>query len=132
VLGLSLPAAAPGDQPAGDPHDPESTFEHVWRSIDRTYGQFSVKNVDWGMLYRIYRPQVTAGTTDEELWDVLVTMLGTLNDAHVCLQDGRRRICGGSTEEFTPAEDFSLDLVKTKYLHASRPRPEKAPTHPAG
>jgi hypothetical protein len=44
-------------------------------------------------------------------------MLGALNDAHVCLADGKRRICGGSTEELTHAEDFSLDLVKTKYLH---------------
>jgi carboxyl-terminal processing protease len=116
ALGLSVPAAAPGSQPAGNPHDPESNFEYVWRLMDRTYGQFSVKHVDWDMLYRIYRPQVTARTTDEELWDILITMLGTLNDAHVCLGDGKRRICGGITGD-TRAEDFSLDLVKTKYLH---------------
>jgi tetratricopeptide (TPR) repeat protein len=114
VLSLSLPAAAPGSEPAGNAKDPESNFEYVWRSIDRSYGQFSVKNVDWGMLYRIYRPQVTAETTDEELWDILVTMLGTLNDAHVCLADGTRRICAST--EYTLGEDFSLDLVKTKYL----------------
>ena len=59
-------------------------------------------------------------TTDEELWDILVTMLGTLNDAHVCLADGKRRICGGERPIITRdtwAKDFSLDLVKTKYLH---------------
>ncbi len=113
---LPPPAAS---QPA-NPRDPELNFEYVWRSIDRTYGQFSVKNVDWDMLYRIYRPQVTAATTDEELWDILVTMLGTLNDAHVCMADGKRRICGGERPIITRdtwAEDFSLDLVKTKYLH---------------
>jgi predicted negative regulator of RcsB-dependent stress response len=115
VLGLSVPAAAAGSEPAGNPHDPEVNFEYVWRSIDRTYGQFSIKNVDWDMLYRMYRPQVTAGTADNELWDILVTMLGTLNDAHVCLADGKRRICAGT--EYTLAEDFSVDLVKTKYLH---------------
>lgn len=121
VLGLSVPAAAPGSQQGGNPHDPESNFEYVWRSIDRTYGQFSVKNVDWNMLYRIYRPQVTAETADEELWDILVAMLGTLNDAHVCLAEGKRRICGGiGPAEITRdnwARDFSLDLVKTRYLH---------------
>ncbi len=117
VLALSVPAAARGEEPAGDPHDPQLNFEYVWHSIDRTYGQFSVRNVDWDMLYRMYRPQVTAATTDEELWDILVTMLGTLNDAHVCLADGKRRICGGSTEEYAHAKDFSLDLVKMKYLH---------------
>lgn len=119
VLGLSLPAVAAGSEPPGNPDDPEVNFEYVWRSIDRTYGQFSVKDVDWDMLYRMYRPQVTATTTNEELWDILVTMLGTLNDAHVCLADGKRRICGGSTEEFTHAKDFSLDLIKTKYLHGT-------------
>jgi carboxyl-terminal processing protease len=122
LLVLFVPAAAPGNQLAGNtPRDPEANFEHAWRSIDRTYGQFSVKNVDWAMLYRVFRPQVTAETTDEELWDILVTMLGTLNDAHVCLADGKRRICGGiGPAELTPetwARDFSLDLVKSKYLH---------------
>jgi len=121
LLALFVPAAAPGSQPTGNPHDPELSFEYAWRTIDRTYGQFSVKNVDWGMLYRIYRPQVTAATTDEELWDILITMLGTLNDSHVCLADGKRRVCGGiGPAELTPdiwARDFSLDLIKTKYLH---------------
>jgi len=115
VLGLSAPAATLRAQPADNPRDPVSNFEYVWRSIDRTYGQFSVKNVDWDLIYRMYRPQVTAATSDEELWDILVTMLGTLNDAHVCLGDGTRRICAGA--EYTLAGDFSVDLVKTKYLH---------------
>lgn len=120
ALCLSVPSAIAGGPPAGNPRDPESNFEHVWRSIDRTYGQFSVKHVDWQMLYRMYRPQVTAATTDEELWEILVTMLGTLNDSHVCLAEGKRRVCGGigpaelTRENF--AKDFSLDLVKTKYL----------------
>jgi len=109
ILGLSVPAASPRAEPAGNPHDPVSNFEYVWRSIDRTYGQFSVKNVDWDLIHRMYRPQVTAATTDEELWDILVTMLGTLNDAHVCLGDGKRRICAGG--EYTLAEDFSVDPV---------------------
>jgi len=116
VLNLSVPADTPRSQPTADPNDPELNFEYVWETIDRTYGQFGVKNVDWDMLYRIYRSQVTTGTTDEELWDILTTMLGTLNDSHVCLSDGKRRICGGITGD-TRAEDFSLDLVKTKYLH---------------
>lgn len=117
VLALTVPAAA--EDPTDNPRDPELNFEYVWRSIDRSYGQFSVKNVDWDMLYRMYRPQVTSATTDEELWDILVTMLGTLNDAHVCLADGTRRICGGERpimSRDTWAKDFSLDLVKTKYL----------------
>ena len=116
ALGLSLPPLAQSSPQAADPHDPELNFEYVWKSMDRSYAQFGVEHADWGMLHRIYRPQVTAATTDAELWDILVAMLGTLNDAHVCLGDGQRRVCGGLTGD-TRAEDFSLDLVKTKYLH---------------
>ena len=99
-----------------DPMDPVLNFEHVWRTIDRNYGQFGVKKVDWDALYRVYRPQVTATTTSEELWDILLAMLGHLNDEHVCLADSSRRVGAGSSDE-RKASDFSLDLVKTTYLH---------------
>jgi tetratricopeptide (TPR) repeat protein len=97
------------------PRDPEVNFEHVWKTIDRNYGQFTVKHVDWDALYRVYRPQVTQATTDQELWDILLSMLGHLNDEHVCLADGGRRICAGSSEG-RKRDDFSLALVKSKYL----------------
>ncbi len=99
-----------------DPMDPVLNFEHVWRTIDRNYGQFAVKQVDWDAIYRVYRPQVSTTTTNEELWDILLAMLGHLNDEHVCLADGSRRIGAGSSDERKP-DDYSLDLVKTTYLH---------------
>jgi len=98
-----------------NPRDPVLNFEHVWRALDRNYAQFEVKHVDWDALYRVYRPQVTPATTDAELWDILLAMLGHLNDEHVCLADGGRRICAGRSEGRT-ADGFSLDLVKSKCL----------------
>ena len=71
--------------------------------------------MDWDALYRVYRSQVTPATTQEELWDILLAMLGHLNDEHVCLADGARRVCAGSSEG-RARDDFSLDLVKSKYL----------------
>ena len=118
ATGLLLFPSAAGAQDSGSSRDPERNFEYVWRLLDRTYGQFGVKHADWDALYRVYRPQVTQATTDEQLWEILVGMLGTLNDDHVCLGDGKRRICGGLVGD-TPADDFSLDLVKTKYLHGT-------------
>jgi tetratricopeptide (TPR) repeat protein len=99
-----------------DPKDPVLNFEHVWKTLDRNYGQFLVKRVDWDALYRVYRPMVTAATTDQELWDLLLTMMGHLNDAHVCLADGTRRIGGGRNNGLFTNDGFSLDLVKSKYL----------------
>ena len=44
-----------------NPRDPVVNFEHVWKTLDRNYGQFLVKHVDWDALYRVYRPQVDSG-----------------------------------------------------------------------
>jgi carboxyl-terminal processing protease len=114
-IGMLVATSAASGQQGGNPHDPELNFEYVWRSMDRTYAQFGNKRVDWNALYRVYRPQVTPATTDEDLWSILDTMLQHLNDSHVCLADGRRRVCGGLTEGLKP-DDLSMDLVKTKYL----------------
>ena len=97
-------------------NDPVLNFEHVWKTIDRNYGQFQVKHVDWDALYRVYRPMVTAATTDQELWDILLAMLDHLNDAHLALADGKRRIGGGRNNGLFTNDEFSLELVKSKYL----------------
>jgi tetratricopeptide (TPR) repeat protein len=99
-----------------NPRDPVLNFDHAWKTIDRNYGQFLVKHVDWNALYRVYRPMVTAATTDQELWDILLSMMGHLNDAHLALADGSRRIGGGRNNGLFTNDGFSLDLVKSKYL----------------
>jgi len=109
------PANIASGQGTANPRDPVLNFEYAWNRLDRNYGQFDAKHVDWDALYRTYRPQVTPHTTDQELWDILLAMLGHLNDAHVCLADDTRRTCCGLTEGLKPG-DFSLDLVKSKYL----------------
>ncbi len=116
--GLLVAGSVAGGAESGDPRDPELNFEYVWRSMDRTYAQFGLKHVDWDALYRVYRPQITPQTTDEELWDTLLTLLRHLNDEHVCLADGKRRICAGRSEELE-GNDFSLELVKSKYLRGA-------------
>jgi hypothetical protein len=112
---LLLPLSAASAQEADDPNDPVLNFEHVWATLDRTYAGFESRQVDWDALHRIYRPQVTAETTDEELFDVLIAMIRHLNDAHVCINDGARRVCSGFIEELT-MDDFSRQLVRSKYL----------------
>ena len=114
LLMLAVPSVVSG-QGTADPRDPVLNFEYAWNRLDRNYGQFAAKHVDWDALYRTYRPQVTPQTTDQELWDILLAMMGHLNDAHVCLADDTRRSCCGLTEGLKPG-DFSLDLVKSKYL----------------
>ena len=113
---LSGRAAKKTVAPTVNPKDPVLNFEHVWKTLDRNYGQFLVKHVDWDAIYRVYRPMVTSATTDQELWDMLLTMMGHLNDAHLALADGKRRIGGGRNNGLFTNDEFSLDLVKSNYL----------------
>ncbi len=112
---ISLALLLAGTALAGDLSEPEKNFEHLWRTFDRNYALFGAKKVDWDALYAVYRPQVGAETTDEELFDVLSNLLGHLNDNHVRLIAGERRFQSGILGGME-MEDFSLDLVKEKYL----------------
>ncbi|MCP4654932.1 MAG: hypothetical protein GY856_05880, partial [bacterium] len=101
---------------AAQPSEPEKNFEHLWQTFDRNYALFGAKHVDWDALYAVYRPRVTPETTDDELFDVMTGLLGHLNDNHVRLTSAERRFQSGILGEME-MEDFSLDLVKEKYLH---------------
>ena len=101
--------------PAQTVSEPERNFEFLWKTFDEKYSHFGVKNIDWQAIHRIYRPRVTAATTDDELFDILAAMIAHLNDNHVGLRSSSRRFGAGILQELR-MEDFSLDLVKEKYL----------------
>ena len=99
---------------------PEATFEAFWSTYDENYALFGVKHVDWDAVYDVYRPRVTAETTDDELWAVLAEVGGLLNDVHVTLRDpatGRLARSGGRSIGAGPFDDgtFSLALVEGAY-----------------
>jgi carboxyl-terminal processing protease len=110
-LALLTCAAAPAQSLS----EPERNFEALWKTFDEKYSHFGVKNIDWQVVYRIYRPKVTPKTTDGELFDVLASMIAHLNDNHVGLRSPSRRFGAGILQELR-MEDFSLDLVKETYL----------------
>jgi len=99
---------------------PETVFESFWAAFNQGYALFGVKHVDWDAVYRVYRPRVGAGTTDDELWALLAQLIGLLNDVHVSLADPRadRRVRSGGRSIGTGPFDngeFSLDLVAQAY-----------------
>jgi carboxyl-terminal processing protease len=65
--------------------DPEENFEALWWTFHNRYPFFEVRNVDWRKQYEIFRPQVTSGTADDELFEIFCRMLDPLNDGHVKL-----------------------------------------------
>lgn len=95
--------------------EPERNFEELWKTFDAKYSHFGIKNIDWQALYRVYRPRVTSTTTDDELFDVMSSLLGHLNDNHVNLRSPSRRFSAGILQDLKQ-EDFSLDVVREQYL----------------
>ncbi|MCW8926322.1 MAG: S41 family peptidase, partial [Xanthomonadales bacterium] len=96
--------------------DPEENFEYIWTSFDRMYGQFENKKVDWDALYHTYRPQVTAETSEDELFDIVSNMLAHLNDGHVWLFSEDRQFCAAASANDPVVQDFSPELVDSTYL----------------
>jgi hypothetical protein len=98
-------------------------FECLWNNIDRNYGQFIVRNINWDSLYEEYRPQINEFSTTQELYDVFDALIGNLHDDHMFIdptEPGFERIESGRSDTMKVQTDFSLDVVKTYYLVSGR------------
>ena len=116
VIVIALAAALPCA--AQELSEPEKLFEQLWNTYDRNYALFGAKHIDWDALYKVYRPRVTPKTTDDELFQVMADMIGNLNDNHVRLTSPNRAFQSGILGQMK-MEDFSLDLIRKKYLKGS-------------
>ena len=85
LIGLAFTACEDTFFQAEPVNNPEAVFENLWKVFNEDYGPTKERNVDWDALYAAYRPQVTATTPDDELFSIISSMLGTLNDGHVNL-----------------------------------------------
>ncbi len=65
--------------------NPEFIFEHAWHTFNDYYPFFSLRKVDWQQQWDLFRPMVTAETTQEELLTILADMLSPIDDGHVFL-----------------------------------------------
>lgn len=63
--------------------DPVSIFNEIWNSYDTLYSGFAHKDIDWNILYNIYRTRVNEKTSEPELFEIVTDMLRHLNDNHV-------------------------------------------------
>ena len=101
-------------------NSPKDNFEVLWKTLDENYSLFSVRHINWDSLHVVYAAQITPATTEPELWDIASKLISNLNDGHVTLINGDRSTYYNSSElARSPANTFSLDLVKKKYLSGS-------------
>jgi carboxyl-terminal processing protease len=97
---------------------PEEILEQLWGTFDEEYAPFEERGVDWDLQYSFYRPMVTPGTTDDELFDILSLMLASLNDGHVSLTAPGREVFFSNRIRRHQIDDelFNLEVIKTNYL----------------
>ncbi|OAV43153.1 S41 family peptidase [Lewinella sp. 4G2] len=103
-----------GDEPA---NDPETNFELFWQDFDRHYGLFGVRGHDWDSIYVAYRPQVTAMTTKEELFEINRQMVEYLDDSHTFIYWPQRAFYSGNSATDEQAEaEFDFSVIHDNYL----------------
>jgi hypothetical protein len=63
--------------------DPLTTFDVFWANLAENYNSTVRKHVDWNALRNTYRPKVTATSTPEQLYQIMIDMVQPLGDAHI-------------------------------------------------
>jgi len=66
-------------------NDPVHNFESIWHTFNEQYCAFDKRGVDWMMIYKKYRSQVSSRTSEMDLFIIIEDMLDELNDGHVGL-----------------------------------------------
>ncbi len=97
---------------------PENNFELLYKAFDENYAQFEVKHINWDSLHHVYSLKINSKTTDEELWNLISDLILNLNDGHVNVfsQSFNKSISGSPIVRNRKADDFSIELIKEKYL----------------
>ena len=102
-------------------NDPVGNFDALWNEFDRYYALFDVRHVDWDSLYSIYRPLVSSGSTNAELYEAMTGLLTHLQDEHVSLYaPGFPLFLSGGEKEkllFSDSDPDSLRSDKTALIY---------------
>lgn len=98
--------------------DPEAIFEYLWLDFKQHYGPSDARNVNWDSLYAVFRPQVTATTTEEELFAVCTALFEPLNDGHVQMTTPGRPVYYSNRfyRERIGTDLFDLEVITGNYL----------------
>jgi hypothetical protein len=104
-----------GNQPE---NTPLNNYNLLWKSLDENYAMFGVKKIDWDSLNIIYGSQINEQTSEYGLWNICSSLIAELDDGHVSLMNKGWNKAANSSSIINKRkpDDFSLDLVKTKFL----------------
>lgn len=93
--------------------DPVEVFDELWKAVDKGYGNFDFKKVNWDSVYRVYKPKISPALTEEQLYEVCASMLQVFKDPEIKLDAGFAQASYIDTVNY-PA-NFSEALLKQYY-----------------
>lgn len=96
-------------------NDPQSNFDLLWENVNNKYAFFELKGIDWDSVYNYYDPLVNENITDQELFNVLDSMLYDLRDGHVNLRSPFDLNRNWNWYLGYP-DNFNYELVERNYL----------------
>lgn len=79
--------------------DPELNFSVFWQAFRENYAFFDLRKIDWDQIYKRFRPDINASSSEADLFKVFSAMLDALHDRHVTLRAGERGVEGGGLGE---------------------------------
>lgn len=98
------------------PDDPVSTFDVLVATFAEQYNSTATKRIDWEAVKQRYRPEVTADTSNDELYGILRDIVRPLDDAHVELDAGDTGSYSGGLRPGTRDSVKGADKVVEKHL----------------
>lgn len=109
--------------------NPKENFEYFFKTFEKNYALFEIKQIDWKKEYNYYSEKVSENTTDDELFDIFHEVLSKLDDKHCYVYRFNQIYFSGfglpslnypdllSFDFRVPTNDFSLKLIEKKYLN---------------
>ncbi|MFK7984108.1 MAG: S41 family peptidase [Saprospiraceae bacterium] len=94
----------------------EEVFDEFWNTFNEKYAMFEFKDVDWQAEYDRTRPTITASTSDDELFEIMGTMVQSLRDGHSDLADLDRDTFKSFNILKGAPVNFDIDILGT-YLN---------------
>jgi carboxyl-terminal processing protease len=63
-------------------NNPISVFDSFYQQVNENYSGKDVRPISWDSLYQVYRPKITAQTTDNQLIDIFKAVVLPYKDLH--------------------------------------------------
>jgi hypothetical protein len=93
----------------------QQNFNALWSEIDKNYGHFPVKNIDWDSVKIVYSSKIDIARNNDELFSVLSEMIAVLKDGHLILNKGTSKYEYNYYEN-SPVNFISVEAALTENL----------------